>query len=399
MSEETVDNFKQAAQIQLIAALQFKDIADGLGAFKLAVNTLSKAIFQSAIVIERSIKIPMRLFSNGLFKMANIIPVTGNAIGRFGIALRELANELTGATGVYSTLNKLEKEYSTIRKGAKAGFEDEAGKLIGGTPSTVKTQGAGGLLKPFFESLKDMKSKMGAASEGARSDQAQALMGSLQTGAPRVGKLPSPRMAGLKAGLKSAPSVLGGLGKSMMGGMASLGPQMLALTLVMKPLSALMEGIMEPLEPLIDLFGMVGEVIGLLLVPIVQALMEALLPIMPMLIAIVMALMPLIKASMIPLMLLGDVMTATMPILTGIIGMIGDFISFLNPIIDFVTGFADILSGGFGNFVTTLFDSLRNWAQGLVDDFGNWISRTFDDFVDGISDIMDLIIDKVTFWN
>jgi len=53
------------------------------------------------------------------------------------------------------------------------------------------------------------------------------------------------------------------------------------MALVMAPMQALIGGILEPFEPLTEIFGMFGEMIGIGLLPIVQALIPALMSFVP----------------------------------------------------------------------------------------------------------------------
>ena len=153
-------------------------------------------------------------------------------------------------------------------------------------------------------------------------------------------------------GLIGKGSGLGGLGKGLGKGLGALGPQMLAMTLIMKPISALLEGLLEPLEPLIDLFGMVGEILGLLLVPIVDALMKVLMPFMPLLMEIVMALMPLIEMAMIPLLTLAYLLTSIMPYITWLISTITWFTTKIKNIVML-----------FMNTITNAIDKLVFWRD------------------------------------
>lgn len=126
---------------------------------------------------------------------------------------------------------------------------------------------------------------------------------------------------------------------------AALGPQMLALTLVIKPLSALLQGLLEPLEPIIDIFGAVGDILGLLLVPVVTAVMKILLPILPALTDIVVSLLPLIDL----------VLLALIPIIFAI-----EFITaIISQIIEFFSGFLDE--------IRDIVEDAKDWADGVIE--------------------------------
>jgi phage-related protein len=177
--------------------------------------------------------------------------------------------------------------------------------------------------------------------------------------------------SGLRSALK--PKALLGAGKSMIGaGLTALGPQMLALTLVMKPLSALLEGLMEPLEPLIDIFGMVGQILGLLLVPIVQSLMEVLLPFMPLLTEIVVGLMPLIRIAVIPLTLMGKLLQFFIPVLTAFMNILNSLFAWVTSFLDRIEAIIDGWINGFVNIVNGFRDWARDWADEQLDRITFW---------------------------
>ena len=201
-------------------------------------------------------------------------------------------------------------------------------------------------------------------------------------------KVPSKLGGIFSVGKGLTGNILGTAGKAITGGLAALGPQMLALTLIMKPVSALLEGLLEPLEPIIDLFGMVGEVIGLLLVPIVKALMDVLLPFMPLLMEIVMAFMPLIRIMLIPLMLLGNLLNAIMPLLTAFIGWFGnifqllDFISIpIEKLSNFLSDIIERFVSGITDWFERSSDVIKDWFQGIWDDITYFFEDLSDDWL------------------
>lgn len=63
---------------------------------------------------------------------------------------------------------------------------------------------------------------------------------------------------------------------------------------VMSPMTNILTGFLEPLEPLTDLLGTVGSILGTALVPIVAKLLEFVMPFMPILVAIANILSPLL---------------------------------------------------------------------------------------------------------
>ena len=191
------------------------------------------------------------------------------------------------------------------------------------------------------------------------------------------GFTPKARLGGIGKMIKAPISgalgggVAKGIGGAMMGGISSLGPQMLALSLVMKPIGALLEGIMEPLEPITDLFGAVGEILGTLLIPIVNDIMKVFMPLLPILIDVVKALNPVIAIMMLPLTLLGNTMQIVGPAIGVLSGWIADLMGGLTDVIDFGKGFLSDLSLNIGGTISSwgadVGSKFSGWGQKLVD--------------------------------
>jgi hypothetical protein len=76
--------------------------------------------------------------------------------------------------------------------------------------------------------------------------------------------------------------------------MASLGPQMAFMAIVMAPIQAFLEGILEPLEPLNELMGAFGQILGTALIPTVQMMLEHLMPLIPGLMGVADAISPVV---------------------------------------------------------------------------------------------------------
>lgn len=88
---------------------------------------------------------------------------------------------------------------------------------------------------------------------------------------------------GLKNVFKAPFDVLKKSTKGMKGGglggiasMLSMGPQMMLLMIALKPIMAILQGLLEPFEPLMDVFSLMGELLGLIIVPIVNEMTQAL---------------------------------------------------------------------------------------------------------------------------
>ena len=375
MSVEAMETFKEAADIQIVASLQFHQSSTTFDKSLLRIIQSFTIVNDSLLNLSQQFTaLSVQIHDIGAAMWSEFAPKDGKKIGagertaaRKGRAIASVDPIITPDSMV-SYFSKYMDELIAKR--------DDPGTKGGGGEG-----GFGGLLDPLFESFSKFKSDFTAGGDTGFAMESLFDKGKITPGSIRTGKIAK--------GAKGATGLLGGLGKSMLGGLAALGPQMLALTLIMKPIQALLDGILAPLEPIVDLFGAVGDILGLLLIPVVMAVMNVLLPFMPLLIEIVVGLMPLIRLMMVPLELLGDVLTATIPIYTQLYGIVGDFISFLNPMIDFVTGFGDFISGGIANFINGVFGELRDWGQGIIEDFGAMLQNGFDWLTDKIEDLFD----------
>ncbi|MHA1748391.1 MAG: hypothetical protein ACTSYF_07065 [Promethearchaeota archaeon] len=76
---------------------------------------------------------------------------------------------------------------------------------------------------------------------------------------------------GIGGMLKMIPKSMMGLNKpiKMMGAQfAAMGPQMMLLAIVIKPVMALLEGLLAPMKPITDAMGMLGQMLGMIIMPI-----------------------------------------------------------------------------------------------------------------------------------
>lgn len=353
MSEITED-IKQAGEIQIVAALSFQQTVNTLIPVIKALDSQTSVLSSGFIGLMRTISKVSIGFNSflGLYLLGET---------KVGSALNVFAEGLaTAATTIQTELIPVFDDlYKTLNLWAKGVLSVSGGK--GGIkpgPLTATSKGWG-MLSPMADIFK----YLGGMAK--------------QTGVgPGAGRL-------LKGGAM-------GLGKSMMGGLATLGPQMLALTLIMKPISALLEGILEPLEPLIDLFGMVGSILGLLLVPVVQALMEVLLPFMPLLVEIVMALIPLMRVLMLPLRMSAITLTTLMPILITLVRLGSTVAVLLDMVTTFGLGFFSSIMSWFGDIISIA----TNW----VNDLWGYIMEDIRAFFDGIMSNIEEAVDELKFW-
>jgi hypothetical protein len=99
---------------------------------------------------------------------------------------------------------------------------------------------------------------------------------------------------GFQGAMKGAGTALKSAIMPAVGAMASLGPQMAFMAIVMAPIQAFLEGILEPLEPLNELMGAFGQILGTALIPTVQIMLEHLMPLIPGLMGVADAISPVV---------------------------------------------------------------------------------------------------------
>jgi hypothetical protein len=102
--------------------------------------------------------------------------------------------------------------------------------------------------------------------------------------------------------LSQGPKLFGALGqagrsiaKMPFQAIGAMGPQMAAMSLVMQPVMAFLEGFLSPFEFLGDMFGAFGEILGMMFLPIVQMLVPMMAEWIPILMQIALALQPVIE--------------------------------------------------------------------------------------------------------
>lgn len=191
------------------------------------------------------------------------------------------------------------------------------------------------------------------------------------------------------------------MGKVMGGAIGSVAPQMMAMKIALEPMNALINGILAPLEPLTEIFGAFGQIIGTALMPIMQEIIPILLSFMPILQAIIppigqflLALFKfsdigLIIAIITPLMpllqqlanLFGALMTAVMPIaalLSNLVGLfaqwlvpiIGVLVVAIQPAIEWLNNLATA-----GNMLTDSLKTIYDWFNSIGNSINNYFAQ------------------------
>jgi len=175
-------------------------------------------------------------------------------------------------------------------------------------------------------------------------------------------------------------------GKAMTGIGAQLGtqiPQMMMMMFVMKPIMDLLQGILSAFEPLLDLFGVFGEIIGTGFTPLVNQLMQMILPAIPFMVELMQTLGPIIQ-------LLWNFMTP--------IGLLIQLFTHWDLV---VRGFQEMFNGvvvWFGE-VGKGFAATGAWIMGIFDSIGkgftvvfNAIGGAFENFVNWIKGIINFLL-------
>jgi hypothetical protein len=163
----------------------------------------------------------------------------------------------------------------------------------------------------------------------------------------------------------------------------SMGPQMAAIAIVTAPLQAALEGFLEPLQPLTDIFGAFGEVLGTMLLPVVNMLVPILTPLIPTFQSLANTLAPFVtliaSTMLIPLGLLSNLLQMAKPYLDGLTASMKPFTDliqqfttaistegFLGALTDMGSKILDCIWGGISAGLSWLGNMISNWWQNLT---------------------------------
>lgn len=320
MSEQVAENLQEASQIQLVASVQFERSAVSFRDVVRSINIEAGSIAYSFSVLNTNILMIAMTFAEG-----------------FGFGANQMEDLAKIAKKVRSETDDLTREITKLIKAnasSKQSTKDESGS-------------SGNLLGSIAESFKGI---------GQRYEFGRTTAG--MAGKGGIGQL--------VGGVKSAIAPIGkGIVSAFAGGFSILAPQLLALTLIMKPISALLEGILGPLDPIIELAGAIGQILGMLLVPIVSKIMSTLMPLLPILINVVKMFFPIIDAILLPLSLMAFGINLIAPYLNGIIysisWLVGQIANIVNNIISWVQRLIDGMEflGRFGDRLSSSLDNFK----------------------------------------
>jgi len=175
---------------------------------------------------------------------------------------------------------------------------------------------------------------------------------------------------------------------------ASLGPQAMLAAVALQPIQELLTGLLEPLEPITDIFGTFGTLLSQMFLPVMNLITPFLVTLMPIFDALGVALAPLVTLffqfsgiglliaiiqPFIPLItllatLFSQLMTAISPLLGLIGGLFGILIDL--GITALITGIVGAI-GNLGinmNSIMTWFTNLSNAISAFVDKIVGWFN-------------------------
>ena len=169
---------------------------------------------------------------------------------------------------------------------------------------------------------------------------------------------PPPESSESHQGLKSFGHFAAGfpnLKKTMpkvLEGFKSLGPQMMMMALVTKPLTAFFEGLFAPLEIFSTYFGAFGTILSQALMPAILMWVPVLNALIPVIVQLTNAAIPLINLGLIPMMILLNV--AVIPALTGLATLLTGLSNALEPL---------------NRTVQNVTNTIQNFGSGVSDFF------------------------------
>ena len=341
------DQLEKAAKIQWVASLQLKESFNGIGTI---VNSLSKAIFHSTLVINKQFVIltgQIAAVAGKFNQFKGIIRQAGNEMLKYAhlrAAVAKEFNQALGGTKAPKALSKLKIASNSIVdtflkvkgtfKGTFKTFDsalikvgntfDKVGSALIKVGSAVKkgwqtpkkASRAFGAVKKGWQTVKSRitdirtsrkNSKASGVSLNSMIGSTSSIMDPLagirksMSGIGAIGvniaKVPfkavaAPFKAIGKAGAKTFKAM--GEGVKQMG---QMGPQMAMMAIVMEPLMAMLSAFLEPFDVLTVYFESFGTILGQLLVPVIEALIPILDQMIPVFEQLVTALMPAVVAA------------------------------------------------------------------------------------------------------
>ena len=186
------------------------------------------------------------------------------------------------------------------------------------------------------------------------------------------------------AGYWDTMKKMGAMAKKPLGAMqkqfAALGPQAMLAAVALAPMQELLTNLLEPLEPITDIFGAFGSLLSQMFLPVMQIITPFLTALLPIMDAIGQALGPIVElifqfssigiwiailTPLIPLIstlasLFAQVMTAVAPLLTL-------FSTLVSLGIDLLLNLLTSLFGGLGISLTDITAGITNFAAAISD--------------------------------
>lgn len=405
-------------QFQMVQALQAQlATLNQLNVIMTQVNNsivaLTRAIVEntrmmSKIAISKSgFAAEQKMLSTGFLSLSNTQRGALNSVGN------QFVNLDTSLNNIVSGLQILEKP---LPLGPQGSSPTEGGPTTRGYKGQIETEvldnikslfGKGQFsgMKDFFTPIKDILSgtvnlgkgwvEMFTAGRGKPFDQDQWIGG----GVKASGGLESV-FGGLKQGFLNFFGKDGVVGKGlqntgkafnpMLSAFGQMGPQMLAMSLVMQPVTEFLGALLEPLSMISDYFAAFGSILSQALIPImlqIQPIFDAFIPILQALVKpLGDVLLAIFNLSSIGILL--QIITPLMPVITTLVTIFGTLLEAVTPLLTLFSNLIGIIMNSafaklgqifqsMGITVESLTEGVRKFGVG-VSNFTLMISGFFD---------------------
>lgn len=167
--------------------------------------------------------------------------------------------------------------------------------------------------------------------------------------------------------------------------LSSMGPQMMALSLVMGPIMDFLNAFLEPLSVLSEYFAGFGGILSQLLVPVMAMITPLLDSVMGILMDLVPMLMPLMTQlfQLTGIGMLTQILIPLMPLISSLVQLAGLVINALTPILGIVTGLIPIIMTSLMPAINFITDAITNTTKIITDNFGA-IQKIVSDVVNAV---------------
>ena len=182
---------------------------------------------------------------------------------------------------------------------------------------------------------------------------------------------------------------MGAIAKKPIGAMisqfAALGPQAMLAAVALAPVQELLTNLLEPLEPITDIFGAFGSLLSQMFLPVMQIITPFLVSLLPIMDAIGQALGPIVQLSF-QFGLIGMLIPILTPLIPLIITLTNVFGQIMTAITPLLTLFSAIIGLGMDLLLTLLTSLFSGLGISLTD-----ITAGITNFAAAISDFVNKI--------